>query len=255
MANQEIYEEFYKYGKNMKLIAIFMIISLISFSSLIFLIIMLIFIVLGLQSLKIANYQLDSRDIAEYRSRLIISYIIKLISNSILLIGVISIIMAIRFSIDFGLGAPDPGAVIIYIIIPIATGISLTIISSIIEMSAWDSLMAFFEQYGKDLFPEELNRELIEGCEKLKAGARMYMIFFLILPLIIGYIFQIIGFFKLAKLDQLPRLMELNFKRKSPKSSLIKEYNKKFCPICGAEIKGNNKYCVECGSPIKEVFL
>ena len=83
----------------------------------------------------------------------------------------------------------------------------------------------------------------------------MSAFWFLVIPGIIGFIFQAIGFFKLAKLNTLsvfdaPKEPEPVEQAYVPKTASDFEISIKFCPNCGTTLSGIGKFCALCGSEI-----
>ncbi|MHA1350173.1 MAG: hypothetical protein ACTSPZ_04960, partial [Promethearchaeota archaeon] len=74
-------------------------------------------------------------------------------------------------------------------------------------MDAWRSLTDFFNQ-NRTLFPQHIVSEAAEGSDKLRSAALMNILSFLIITILIGWILQIIGYFKLAKLEEITRFSE-----------------------------------------------
>ena len=70
------------------------------------------------------------------------------------------------------------------------------------EAKAWEELRLFFEE-NANLFPREVSNDSIDGCNKLRKGSLIYHLWFLVIPILIGYGFQVKGFFKLSKLKDL----------------------------------------------------
>lgn len=256
MAQYNIQQEFTNYGKNMQLVAIFMVLTIIPYISFIFSILMLVFIFMALGNLRNANYQLNSLNLSEHRSKYITAFILKLIGT---LVMTASLPLALIPIMSSGYGYGSTWSIIIIMIIPLVIGFIFMIVGAIIEMGAWEQLRLFLEQDSKDLFPDFLKREAINGCNNLRTGALMYALSFLIVTILIGFIFQVIGFFKLAKFSQLPHLSQQVAVPPKPEQPTpvpepvtpTKEEEKRFCPNCGAEIRGAGNFCAECGSPLK----
>ncbi|MCK4383553.1 MAG: hypothetical protein KAW66_09695, partial [Candidatus Lokiarchaeota archaeon] len=122
------------------------------------------------------------------------------------------------------------------------------------EMKAWKNLKIFFENNSK-MFPPDISKEAIEGCDKLKTGTILSALGFLIVPGIIGFIFQIKGYFKLATLNKLSTYdapITLELQTNLPKSQPVNNLEGKisFCPNCGTKLSGLGSFCALCGSEI-----
>ncbi len=121
-------------------------------------------------------------------------------------------------------------------------------------MDAWRSLTDFFNQ-NRGLFPNYIASEASEGSDKLRTAALMYVLSFLIITILIGWILQIVGYFKLAKLEEIIRDTETTQATPMPSTQPVSlaaptPSNVKFCPNCGATITGEGKFCGECGSSL-----
>jgi hypothetical protein len=133
-------------------------------------------------------------------------------------------------------------------------GIALIYAGVASEMKAWKNLKTFFENSSK-MFPAEITNEVIHGCDKLKTGTLLSSLGFLIVPAIIGFIYQVKGYFKLATLNKLsledaPKYVEVEEDLPEPKPINNLEASVKFCPNCGTELSGLGRFCAICGSKI-----
>ena len=127
-------------------------------------------------------------------------------------------------------------------------GVVLGIIAAAIEMGAWSSFESFFRQ-NATMFPANISRESEEGSHYLRNSALMYILGFLLVTLLIGWIFQIIGYFKLAKLDKISST-PMTKPTAQPSSTTPSSANVQYCPNCGADVTGAGKFCGACGSPL-----
>ncbi|MFX0178841.1 MAG: hypothetical protein ACFE78_01550 [Candidatus Hodarchaeota archaeon] len=241
--------EFKEYGKNMQTVAICTILS-ISFMP-ITPIISLIFMFIALGNIKKANLQLNNRNLVAYRSKYISSFIFLSVGITILAIGIAIIVLnALEILLFFDWMIIIAGATIILI------GFVLMIVSGVIQRHAWENLKIFLAENG-DLFPKAIAMEAYDGANKLKTAMLMYLLGFLGITLIIGFIFQIIGYFKLAKFNRLdisysPKSEPQQFKPQQPYQepvSIIKE-NPKFCSACGGNLSGEGRFCALCGTEV-----
>ena len=139
-------------------------------------------------------------------------------------------------------------------IILLSAGLIFIIVGVASEIKAWKNLKIFFEN-NSNLFPSDLSSELIDGSDKLKKGTLLSAFGFLVIPGIIGFIFKIIGFFKLAKLNTLSTFDTLKESESIEQAYVPKmvsevETTTNFCPICGAKLPGLGKFCALCVSEI-----
>lgn len=229
----------------MKTVAILTILTIIPWVGSILSIVIVILLFQCLTDIRRVNMQLQSGPLGNFRSNFSAALVLRLI------IAILAII-AWFFPLDiFNLiyFYVDPLSLLIN-----GVGWILTIVAGAIEMGAWQSFMNFTVQ-STNLFPTYIRGNVMEGSKQLKNAGLMSVLIFLVITIIIGWIFQIIGYFKLAKLEEMefaesPVLVE-PIPETAPKppfaSSPVKT---NFCPNCGAKIQGQGKFCGECGSPI-----
>ncbi|MFW9949931.1 MAG: zinc ribbon domain-containing protein [Candidatus Thorarchaeota archaeon] len=228
----------------MKIVAILTILTIIPWAGNVLSFVALILLFQCLTDITNANLKLNSAILENYRSKYSTTLILRLI-------GAILNVAGWFFPLNFNIFA--------FTFNPISLTISgvgwiLSIIAGAIEMGAWQSFTDFAEQ-STNVFPANLKVDVIEGSKNLKTAALMYILSFLIITILLGWIFQIIGFFKLAKLEQIvfsePQVSTAPISE--PKVSPVSAESKaktNFCPNCGAQIKGEGKFCGECGSPL-----
>jgi hypothetical protein len=230
----------------MKIVAILTILSIIPYASSILNIIILVLLFQCLSVIANANVKLQNALLENYRSKYNTSLVLRVI---IVILGIVSWFFPINY-LDLISFTFHP--------VPLTIGginWILGIIAGAIEMGAWQSFIDFAEQ-STSIFPPNIKIEVMEGSKNLKTGALlMYILFFLVVTIFIGWIFQIIGFFKLAKLEQMIFSQQQistapvsEPKATPPPSPPSTKLN--FCPNCGAKIEGEGKFCGECGSPI-----
>jgi hypothetical protein len=169
---------------------------------------------------------------------------------------VVLIIGGINLALFFFIPSPFP----IYISLSIPTvlmisGIVFIYVGVAAEIKAWKNLKTFFENNFK-MFPANMSEEAIKGCDCLKKGTLLSSLWFLIVPAIIGFIYQVKGYFNLAILnklssDDVPESIEMQVDL--PKPQLIKDTEIKinFCPNCGSKISELGKFCAFCGSEVR----
>ena len=247
MSNIGVNKEFHDFGKYIQVGAILTIVSITTGMAGF---IAMIFIFIAMRSLKRANYTLNNSSLHEFRSKYIKGFISRICGMIILIIGGVN--LALFFFI--------PTSIPIYIslsipIILIISGIVFIYVGVAAEMKAWKNLKIFFENNLK-MFPANISEEAIKGCDKLKKGTLLSSLWFLIVPAIIGFIYQVKGYFMLAALNKLstndaPEPSELQADLHTP-SQLIKTPERKinFCPNCGNKLSELGKFCALCGSEI-----
>ena len=245
MSNIDVKKGFQDFGRSIQIVAVCTILSIATgFTGFI----ALIFIFIALGNIKKINLQLNNASLQEFRSRYIRGFISGLVGFTILATGGVSIAFYFIF-MPFSISG---WATLSLSIILLTAGLIFIIVGIASEIKAWKNLKVFFENNSK-LFPSDLSSELIDGCDKLKKGTLLSAFGFLVIPGIIGFIFQVIGFFKLAKLNRLgvfdaPKEPEPVEQTYIPKTMSEIEITTNFCPNCGARLSGLGKFCALCGS-------
>jgi uncharacterized membrane protein len=250
MSNIEVRSEFSEFGKKMKIVGIMTVLVIIPYVGSFLSFIGFIVGIMALTDIRNANNKLNQSSLENYRSKYITAIVIRIISTAISGIGsFFTSNWVLNFMFTFNLTALINGAIILLITFV------LNIIAASIEMDAWRSLTDFFNQ-NRILFPQHIVTEAAEGSDKLRSAALMNILSFLIITILIGWILQIIGYFKLAKLEEIAGYSNTTQTTTAPVEDVVpqpttppSELN--FCPSCGAKVSGSGKYCVECGSELK----
>jgi len=240
MLNVDIRNEFSEFGKKMKIVAIMTVLAIIPYFGFILSFIGFIFAIMALSDIRNANYKLKQSSLENYRSKYSIAIYFRIISTVISGAGSF-----------YSLGKPSYYGILIFILTFIIF-IIINIIAGAIEMDAWRSLTDFFNQ-NRSLFPTHIALEASEGSDKLRTAALMSVLSFLIITILIGWIWQIVGYFKLAKLEEIIRYTETTPATPVPSTQQVSlaaptPSKNNFCPNCGAKITGEGKFCGKCGS-------
>ena len=241
MVNVDIRNEFSEFGKKMKIIAIMIVLSIIPFIGTILSLIGSIFAIMALSDIRNANYKLKQSSLVNYRTKYSRAIIFKIIGTVIS--GAVSFYI---LSNPFQTGT--------FTVVPTIISFIISIIAAAIEMDAWRSLTDFFNQ-NRNLFPTYIALEASEGSDKLRTAAIMNVLSFLIITIVIGFILQVVGYIKLAKLEEMIRFTETTPATPVPSTQQVPlaaptPSKNIFCPNCGATITGEGKFCGECGSSL-----
>ncbi len=247
MSNMDVRKDFYEFGKNMQIVAICTVLTLVTGVTGL---IALIFIFIALGNIKTANLKLNNEYLEEFRSKYVKAFILRICGAIVLMLGVFSLVLYLFFPSYF----PSFWITISISVTLILTSLTFGITSLVAEMKAWENLKRFFEE-NRSMFPGSISHELIEGCDKLKTAALLNALGFLIITAIIGFIYQVIGYFKLAKLNTLilydvPKTSPIKVNLTEPRAIAITEVVVNFCPNCGTKVSGLGKFCPLCGSDI-----
>ncbi len=252
MSNMDVRKDFYEFGKNIQIVAICTVLSIVTGVTGL---IALIFTFIALGNIKNANLKLNNEYLEEFRSKYIKAFILRICGTIVLILGVINLVLFFFIPYYFS----SFWIMISISAILILTGITFGITSLVAEMKAWESLKRFFVE-NRSMFPGSISHELIEGCDKLKTAALLNALGFLIITIIVGFIYQVIGYFNLAKLNTLiiydiPKttpiqVSPIQVNLPESRSNGINEVASKFCPSCGTKLSGLGKFCPLCGSDI-----
>ena len=202
MSNPEVKREFSEFGGRMKVIAILTLISIIigvftwfstsvGFGEAGIGLVVFIFFILVLGDIKSAGNMLNNKNLLSFRSKIITSFILGIIGTIIFTAGLVGLGITIFFIGN-----------LILSIIPITIsiiGIIFLLITAILQIQAWSNLESFFAN-NPTLFPQEIAKDAKDGAKLCKIGAILDIT---VILMFIGNILRVIGYFKLASLNDL----------------------------------------------------
>ncbi len=252
MSNIGVIKEFREFGKYIQVAAILTIVSL---AAGITGFIALILVFIAMKYLKRANFTLNNSSLHEFRSKYFRGFVSRIAGTIIMITGVANLVIFFMIPTSYPIYISISLSVILMV-----SGIVFIYAGVAAEMKAWNNLKIFFEN-DSNIFPTYITNEAIKGCDKLKTGTLLSSLGFLIVPAIIGFIFQVKGYFMLATLNKLslddaPKPSEVETDLPPPKFQLkpqpVNDFETKtnFCPNCGAKSSGLGKFCALCGSEI-----
>jgi hypothetical protein len=247
MSTISIKKEFHDFGKYIQVVAILTIVSIVTGMAGF---IAFIFFFVAIRSLKRANYTLNNLFLHEFRSKYIKGVIARICGVIVFIIG------GVNIALLFFIPIPFP----VYISLSISTilivsGIVVIYVGVASEMKAWKNLKAFFEDNYK-MFPANISEDAIKGCSYLRKGTLLSSLWFLIVPGIIGFVYQVKGYFDLAILNKLspsavPESIEVQAELPVPRPVKDSERKINYCPNCGAKLSELGNFCALCGSKIR----
>lgn len=270
MSSSNLEMNWIKFGKKLRAVGGLLILVIIPFIAFVALAIQLILIILLINDFNEIIRDQKSHYLEEFRTRYLVASIIKFAGAIILNIACVMLVGLYIF--DF----PTPFFPTPYFrpflrFIPVITlfiiGFALMIAGSAVEMGAWDNLKKFIVE-NRETFPK-MGADAIDGIEKLRSGALLWVLGFLIVPIVIGWIFQLIGYFTLAKIAEWepviskqpvlvskpqPTYTSAPAPVATPTPAPVQELADliKFCPLCGAKLNKSGKYCGECGTQVRD---
>ncbi len=277
MSSSSLEMKWNKFGKNFLGAAILWIFIFIPYVAFGVIILQFIFINLALNEIKNINHQLNNPNLEKFYSKCLKGNIIKLIGLIVINVGGAMIAGALILRHFFNVFRP------LWIFVPpivvLMVGFILLIIASSIEMHAWENLKSFLQQ-NKEMFPVKIAKDVIDGADNLKSGTFSWALGFLFVPIIIGWIYQVVGYFKLASFNKLVPKKEVKITpipeyqsttthihqsttapiyqpiptpiyQPNPTLNLEERDTFNFCPICGAKLNQAAKFCGECGSQLR----
>lgn len=272
MSNSNLEMKWNKIGKNLRNIGGLLILIIIPYIAFVALIIQLILIIVLINDFNDINRELKNPHLDEFRSRYLTASIIKFIGAIILNVACVMLagVLLISFYGSYFPYMPfGPFIRFIPIIVLFIIGFILMIVGSSIEIGAWDNLKSFITQ-NREMFPK-MGKDAIDGVEKLRSGAMLWVLGFLIIPIVIGWIVQLIGYFTLSKIaGQKTVISKESIRAVEPQYVYVSaptpasvptptpapaqdvEDLIKFCPLCGAKVNDSGKFCGECGTQVRD---
>jgi uncharacterized membrane protein len=248
---EKVKTDFTQVGHDFKIVAImtifetFMVIPVFNLVS-------LIFIIKALNSLTSANNSIQSQDLSVYISKFKTTTILRFIAS--LLLVPVSVIPSI--DIDTFRWITFIPTIAIF-----STFLIMRIIAGVIEREAWKRFNQFSITELKK-YPFLTTGQ--DASEKLDNAALCEILSFLIVPIFIGWIYRLIGYFKLADFEDIPAKKGEEQPKSEPvqtatqrtgKSSVTEEITQEkglFCPYCGEKIRKGAKFCGSCGSSLTQ---
>ncbi len=278
LLDMDVNNKFYEFGKYIRVVAIATILSIFPFISFAGMVLTCIFVIIASVHMLAINRQLKDAILGEFRSKWIKGVIIRIIGMFVINVSFVIVLtmisrrglMGIIELISTGWVYPYPNPALVLLIgdgVTFLIGFIFVIAGSSKEMGAWRLFYNFLKE-NESLFPKVISGSAMEGAEKCRKGALMFALSFLIITPIIGYIFQAIGYFKIASLIKLgepypdlvpvlPQSVPISKPKPIPKpepesiSIASSEDLINFCPLCGEKVPPNARFCGSCGSSLK----
>lgn len=251
MSQVDVNAEFREFGEKMNVIMICIVLNFVI--PVIPSIIQLIFTITSLGNIKRINKQLNNRNLENFRSKYLTSMVIMMLTGIGMVIAMLPFLFnIINYALSLMYTTPDPYVVLntlfpmlFWILIIAAIGLGIIIIASIFQMKAWENLNTFFME-NAGMFPGKIAEDAIEGSKNLRTASLCMALIFLLITGIIGVIYQILGYSKLAKLKDLDKYAATP----SVQPQKTEEKSLRYCAHCGSEVDPNQNFCMSCGEHI-----
>jgi hypothetical protein len=264
MSNSNLEKNWIDFAKSLRGVGALLIFIMIPYLAFVIIPIHFILTMIAINNINIMNRELNNTFLNNFRSKYLTASILKFIGAIVVHVG--GAMLAVALSIGhmfypysffpFSVGLLPPA------IITLVVGFVIMIIGSSVEVGAWDNLK-FFVQDNTDLFPGRLIGDIRNSIDNLRSGALLWALGFLIIPIIIGWIVQLIGYFTLSNVAKWgmkgepitpaaqayqPVSPPHDYQPVSPPPPEPQpEEVIKFCPMCGAKVPEGAKFCGECG--------
>ncbi|MFW9818858.1 MAG: zinc ribbon domain-containing protein [Candidatus Thorarchaeota archaeon] len=267
MSDFDLEIKWVEFVKKLRTIGALLLFVFIPYLAFVIIPIQFILTIIAIKDLKNMNRELNNSFLYNFHSKYLTATIVKFIGSILLHLAaaMIAAVITIGPIFDPFFVLPFPGlppAITLVII-----GFIIMIIGSSVEVGAWDNLK-FFIQDKKDMFPARNLNDTLTSIENLRTGAFLWALGFLIIPIVIGWIFQLIGYFGLSRVAKWGMKLEpiTPIKQEyTPISQIPQEHQPvttitqdletvdviQFCPMCGAKVTEGAKYCGECGVNLK----
>jgi hypothetical protein len=251
MSNENVNRELSRFGSRMKTIAILTLIGFITgiigsfiwvvgIVSMVISFIIIVFFLLVIGNIKRAGRELNNDNLLGFPLKFILGTIIRFIGLVFWQIG----FMVLNYVLFSGEGTIALLAISITLIL---IGVGLIIVGSILRLLAWGGLKTFFSANAQ-LFPPNIGNNGRSGANLCKVGCILDMTIFLSF---IGDILRIIGYFKLASLQDLAGAPAQPIPQPvTPMPTPAQDPSASFCPNCGSSLSQGARFCPGCGTEI-----
>lgn len=263
MSNTDLEIKWIDFIKNLRSVGALLLFVFIPYLAFVIIPIQFILTMIAIKQIKNMNRELNNSYLYNFHSKYLTAAIVKFIGSIVVHLGAAMIAAVIAFGpiFDFLYFLPFHGLPPAITLLGI--GFIIMIIGSSVEIGAWDNLK-FFIQDKKEMFPARNLNDTLTSIENLRTGALLWALGFLIIPIVIGWIFQLAGYFGLSNVAKWCMKSEpitpvtQDFEsiapapqkyhpvaKPIPELQIVDVIN--FCPMCGANISEGSKYCGECG--------